>query len=864
MPQRRTRMPSTGSVRATAMNPSRAASCLFLVAFFAIAAASAQAAPAFIVAQDAEAAARAVTSAGGEVHHVFPPHVLFVEARDRAALARLPGIVSVASSEVRVRDLARWGEAAVLAAGAWNDTLRPHLAPERTGLEPGPIRNDMRRLPDPVAPLALADLAAAPTFGAQRYDTSEYMVGKIAVGIILPESTGNAENWTATQRQQVVSAILQAMEWWRARRPSAHLSFYYDVHLSLSTTYEPIRMSSQNEGQWISDVMNRLGYTGSTYFEQVYSYDNAIRNSLNTNWAFATFVVNSASHPRGTFTDGAFAYSYLGGPFTVMTYDNDGYGIAGMPATSAHETGHIFYALDEYSGSGSSATDQSGYFNAVNGNFIVGGVTNDACVMRGQVAPYNSGAVCSFTHGQLGHQDVNSDGVEDVVEVPPETTLTPHSPNPTTQTQLTYVGACTVVALTNLNSKDNTQPPDNITINTIAGVDYRVDGGPWQPALASDGAFDEPQEDFTFTVILAPATHTIEARARDTALNVDSTPASDTVTITPAAPQVAQTTPANGASNVSTATAISATFDQSMNASTLNTNTFIVRAGSTSLSGSVTYNDATRTATFVPASALPASASITATILSGANGVQSATGLAMASDYVWSFATGVGTAWLSSGYVMPSSGDASTRFTWRVKYWSTTNAAPDEVWVAIRTAGTGTISWRRMWAYNPSNTNYASGAWFTYSAYLGGGQYAFRFATRAGAEWEYWPQPAGSYVTWLSVNPVILSSGYVTPTSGTPATNFTFRVKYWNTKNVSPDVIWLAVWSQNRNGPNWYPMSPLDPFDTTYADGAWFTRTVSGLDTSAHSFRFVAQQGANSAYLPAPAGAYQGGPTLTP
>ena len=40
----------------------------------------------------------------------------------------------------------------------------------------------------------------------------------------------------------------------------------------------------------------------------------------------------------------------------------------------------------------------------------------------------------------------------------------------------------------------------------------------------------------------------------------------------------------------------------------------------------------------------------------------------------------------------------------------------------------------------------------------------------------------------------VLSSGYVTPASGSSSTDFTYRVKYWNTDNIAPNKVWVAVW----------------------------------------------------------------------
>ena len=70
----------------------------------------------------------------------------------------------------------------------------------------------------------------------------------------------------------------------------------------------------------------------------------------------------------------------------------------------------------------------------------------------------------------------------------------------------------------------------DVTINFITSVEFRVDGGPWQLASATDGAFDEDVEDFQFTPILASGTHTIQVRATNTVGNISAI-VSDTLTI---------------------------------------------------------------------------------------------------------------------------------------------------------------------------------------------------------------------------------------------------------------------------------------------------------------------------------------------
>jgi hypothetical protein len=214
--------------------------------------------------------------------------------------------------------------------------------------------------------------------------------------------------------------------------------------------------------------------------------------------------------------------------------------------------------------------------------------------------------------------------------------------------------------------------------------------------------------------------------------------------------------------------------------------------------------------------------------------------------------------------VQPGSGGAGNTFTWRIKYWNACNNPPDAVWVAIRSLATGSLSWRPMWEYDPSDTTTTDGKWYTYSAPLSGGGYAYRFAARSFSTWTYWPTPAGSYATGPEVNPVVLSSGCLTPTSGTHGTLFTWRVKYWNTVDAPPDQVWCAVWWGSRGQAYWFAMWPLDPADTNYKDGKWYTLSLRWLDSSAHAYRFAAKQDGNWDYWPEPPGTYLGGPAVSP
>src|SRR4029077_14832114 len=107
-------------------------------------------------------------------------------------------------------------------------------------------------------------------------------------------------------------------------------------------------------------------------------------------------------------------------------------------------------------------------------------------------------------------------------------------------------------------------------------------------------------------------------------------------TVTPA---VTTVSPANGATSVSVVTSVTATFNESMNASTIHTSTFQLSSAGGTVAATVSYNSAARTATLVPTAPLAYSTTYTATVFGGSNGVQDPNGKLLQANYVWTFTT---------------------------------------------------------------------------------------------------------------------------------------------------------------------------------------------------------------------------------
>jgi hypothetical protein len=103
------------------------------------------------------------------------------------------------------------------------------------------------------------------------------------------------------------------------------------------------------------------------------------------------------------------------------------------------------------------------------------------------------------------------------------------------------------------------------------------------------------------------------------------------------APVILSTTPVNGATGVSVNERPTATFDQAMNPASITTLTFTLMQGATPISGVVTFDGATNTATFAPNSPLGLNLLYTATITSG---VSSQGGRTLPTNDGWTFTTG--------------------------------------------------------------------------------------------------------------------------------------------------------------------------------------------------------------------------------
>jgi len=337
-------------------------------------------------------------------------------------------------------------------------------------------------------PLETRSLLASLPLGAMPRDTAEFMLGRVAVTPVLLESDGridlSTEDWTTAQISQVLANIQAGVDWWvqtLAELDTQHsLEFVLDTSFATSpfrTPYEPISRISNDYVNYVGHFLTSQGYDGSSIsLEDAildFNHDQRIKNDAD--WAFTIFVVDDTNDFDGMFEVGGDfrrAFAFAGGLFFVSP--------ASRPtSTFTHETGHMFWARDEYAGSGR-YNERRGYYDAQNSNAVDGAppgfVQQPSIMAAGMVLQqaYDHHFSPPPTLAQIGWRDSDNDGIFDLLDVPLELDVAAVYLDPTETLQIR--GTARAVPLPNRNSSGL---QNDITLNTITRLELRIDQGPW-------------------------------------------------------------------------------------------------------------------------------------------------------------------------------------------------------------------------------------------------------------------------------------------------------------------------------------------------------------------------------------------------
>ena len=378
-----------------------------------------------------------IASQGGSVAIVLPPHAIMgwinpeVDARilghhhirsiHRATLAAAPtgfrdretqiaitafnDIVSGRTAKRRARESKQQVGPEVGRPGMVDCAL-PHPAVNKDEF----IRN-LRLLGSEQSVLGIQS-----TVTPQYYSNSDVMDGSVAVAVFLVESTGGIDpdvySWSQADQDSAKSQMIDGLNWWVEQsrafnlgRPLSFTPVFYDAsNPACRIPYEPVLRSGSDAVFWVNQVMANLGATAGDVFERVAAFDTSLKNQNNTNWAYSMFVAYNPPPAQSSFSDGRASWAYLGGPFTVSLFHSFGWQLSRI---ATHETGHIFYACDEYFQPGyqvcSCTCAPEVRPNALNGNCQDLTCTRNStdCMMR-----LNESALCPFTVAQIGWTSV--------------------------------------------------------------------------------------------------------------------------------------------------------------------------------------------------------------------------------------------------------------------------------------------------------------------------------------------------------------------------------------------------------------------------------------------------------------------------
>ena len=384
----------------------------------------------------------------------------------------------------------------------------------------------------PAPPEAEPDEGAGRPVGATWQNTSEYLAGRVSLNLLLAESWERegpqAENWTEALETRVLAEALQTCADLVTLYPGSDLVF--TVHLysgrndaRLRVDAEPIVLPGhpgREDGAagWIAEILAGFGFDQAPPLIASRRLADRTRIADGSDWALNVFVANAANDADGRFADGRFAWTWLGGPHSVVSSKAGGWGAARLDLVLRHELHHAFYALDQFADSACVCSDASGYLAGTNENCEVGCLTPEPDVMRD-----TSLAASTATRRQVGTFDADLDGTPDLLEATPEVDLQLDSPDPSCDGIVVFKGLASVGRQPNINPL-NVTPRESIGLGRITRVEVRVDNGGWQRGLvyATDGDFDQGVEPFELTLALAGGRHHVEVRAIDARGNVSN------------------------------------------------------------------------------------------------------------------------------------------------------------------------------------------------------------------------------------------------------------------------------------------------------------------------------------------------------
>ena len=311
-------------------------------------------------------------------------HNIFASRQNQMAIGFFDAVTSGSLSAQVELGLASHGEPLVGDVGLTNS----HMIASASRLLPSTQAADV--LPSTKTPHSTNTKPYHPQTAIENFAppwTNEQMTGRVKVNVFILESDGSidpdAYTWTWDDTNNAVHQALAGLSFWSYEAGVYGRSVIFDVSawgpwdLPCNQGYEailhhasPKNADPYNEDYlWINEVMRKfeppyLGGKPGGYGANPVTYDTVFSNVEQFNhdqqhlsgypaddWGFSVFIAYNPPNIGAptTFANGVFAYtSTFGGPWVQMLFNNGGWGANSINPIMIHETGHEFWACDEY------------------------------------------------------------------------------------------------------------------------------------------------------------------------------------------------------------------------------------------------------------------------------------------------------------------------------------------------------------------------------------------------------------------------------------------------------------------------------------------------------------------------------------
>jgi hypothetical protein len=361
-----------------------------------------------------------IIGAGGHVAVVASPNVMYclVKASQVSKIRLLKAVLSVVEAESgRGPSVAALSAPSDVSHEARSDAAATRM-PQTSGV--AILRNDAVERPsvDEAAYLSnvqsmskrfgLSDPPAHPnTYDAEgvlRSGDSDRMIGRIAVSLFFVEPNHaidpGGEGWTLAAQESVYQHTVRELAWWSGAASLAGKSLtfilapYFHDNALCSQPYDAAARGMDAESLYVNAIMSNVGAAGGSAITKVDAFNSVQKTALGTDGAYVIFFVYDP--PPGPQS---YAHAIRGGPYCSIAQSTT----LAPVAVIAHESGHIFWAVDEYAlnpfdgcNTGSFST-RSGF---PNGNCVAINPNYAKCEMLA-----DSPELCAYTIAHIGWTD---------------------------------------------------------------------------------------------------------------------------------------------------------------------------------------------------------------------------------------------------------------------------------------------------------------------------------------------------------------------------------------------------------------------------------------------------------------------------